>query len=157
MKKIGYKDQDEVDPEIFDLKFKESSKVLDYCKTQQWQIAILIIGFGLSVLNLYFNWLEVANSNYIHSMKILLIISFSMILLVGLLCICLLQSTSSRHRNHIDQLNLLLILPTFLQKDIKIQEKKQHKYDIGNVIFPIAFGVIILVFTVIIFFFICWI
>jgi len=111
----------------YELKFQESAKVIDYCKSQQWQVVILLVGLYFGLVSIY---LQIEKTNIIKLKFIYLqwaiVIIATFTLLVGLKTISNLYLSIVKHRKRINTLNNYLILPKDLQEEEENQKKKQE-------------------------------
>lgn len=126
---------DGVDRDLFLMKYNESTKVTDYCKTQIWQVASLatIINFGIVTLSQQFR-------NNMPCITILILLIMIIVVLVVGYFGCLLINNFEFSANHHRNLNCILYQNCVsegdqLQKDIKTiktSENYEMKRDKNN-------------------------
>ena len=92
-----------LDPELFKLQYKESAKVIDFCKQQQWYVAGLGVAINYGLITICQSYLNVLPPIKFLILVIMLI-STILIPIVGFSILHGLVKNTSRHRSYINQL-----------------------------------------------------
>lgn len=120
-KYFGFHEDEKVDKTIFVMKYNESGKVIDYCKSQQWQVVVIIIGFMFAIASLYIQWVNTFSQPKESLGFILNIHGYCIILIYiawscGLHLLMRLNKTIKRHNFYIDALKKYFDVPKELSE-----------------------------------------
>ena len=127
-----------IDPDLLKLRYSESAKVIDYTKSQQWQVTSVSIGLHFGILT-FFKALEdpIVSS-------IILIVVFA-VTVIGIVLNVLLFISAKKHREIIDVLDHNCFINGLIEREIKdIKAKYEYVRIFSNSFFSCLYIVVII-------------